>query len=236
MADTLEVSAFRLDVGRLWTHFILLLLTLSICFWFVSVRFEGGLVHALTIVLGYLSLVYMVVTLAIGPLKLLRKRRNPVNINLRRDIGIWAAITGCVHVVLGFQVHLGGDILLYFFRRTGSGGYGPQLNLFGLSNYVGLAGTILLVALLVLSNDISLRKLRGPKWKLLQRSNYVVFGLVVLHMLGYQSVIAREAAIRDFSYIVVLAALLVQALGIALYRARNRKRLRPEIETSESPL
>jgi methionine sulfoxide reductase heme-binding subunit len=225
MADTLEVAAFRLDVGRLWTHFILLLITAGICLGLLSVRAEGVAVHSLTIVLGYLSLIYMVITLAVGPLKLLRRRRNPVNINLRRDIGIWAAITGCLHVVLGFQLHMGGNILLYFFRQTDAGGYAPQLNLFGLSNYVGLIATLLLLALLLLSNDISLRKLRGPRWKLVQRSNYVLFGLSVLHMVGYQSVLAREPVIRDFSYVVVLAALLVQALGIALYRVHESRRL-----------
>jgi len=222
MADTLEVAAVRLDIGRLWTHFILFLLTLCACLFFISIRFEGGPTHGLTVVLGYLSLVYMVVTLAIGPLKLLWKRRNPVNINLRRDFGIWTAITGCIHVYFGFQVHLGGQILLYFFMP---GGLVPQLNLFGFSNYVGLIATILLVGLLVLSNEMSLRKLRGPRWKLLQRSNYLLFAFVVLHMLGYQSVIARDHVVRDFSYIVVLVALLVQAVGIALYRWRDRARI-----------
>ena len=224
MSNTLEVATFRLDIGRLWTHFILLCFTISVCLYFFSVRFEGGFIHLLTVLLGYLSLVYTVITLAIGPVKLLWKRRNPVNINLRRDVGIWAAITGCLHVYFGLETRFGGLLWPYFFTRTSSGTYLPQLNLFGLSNYVGLLATILLVALLVLSNDISLRKLHGPAWKLLQRSNYVLFAFVVLHMLGYQAVLAREQVIRDFSYSIVLVALLAQALGITLYRLHERRR------------
>ena len=46
-----------------------------------------------------MSLCLLCVTLLIGPLNLLRKRLNPVNIELRRDTGIWAGITGCLHVV-----------------------------------------------------------------------------------------------------------------------------------------
>lgn len=231
--DALEVAGFRLDIGRLWTHWLLLLLTVAGCLFIFALSPGVGAVHGLTIALGYLSLLYMVVTLAIGPLKLLRRRRNPMNIHLRRDVGIWAGITGCLHVFFGFQVHLGGQILLYFFEP---GGLVPQLNLFGLSNYLGLVATILLVGLLVLSNDISLRKLRGPKWKVLQRFNYALFGLVVLHMLGYQAVIARDTIIRDFSYILVLIALVAQGMGLGLYRANRSRKPRPAEPVRQSAI
>lgn len=187
-------------------------------------RPELGSVHGLTIILGYLSLVFLAVTLVIGPLKLLRQRRNPVNINLRRDTGIWAAITGCLHVYFGFQVHLGGQIFLYFFRPTSRGGFVPLTNLFGASNYVGAVATFVLVLLLVLSNDASLRKLKGPGWKLLQRFNYGLFALVVAHTLGYQAVIAREAPVREASYVVMVAVLAAQAAGVALYLRRGRRK------------
>lgn len=227
MPDIIEVAAFHLDVRRLWTHFILFLFTACVCLYFLSIRLEGGFIHLLTIVLGYLSLLYIVVTLAIGPLNLLVRRRNPVSIALRRDTGIWAAITGCLHVYFGLQTRFGGLLWPFFFTRTSSGFYLPQLSLFGLSNYAGLLATLLLIALLVLSNDITLRRMRGPLWKVLQRSNYVLFAFAVLHMLGYQAVLSREPVIRDFSYAVVLVALIAQALGITLYRLhRSRARSR----------
>ena len=49
-----------------------------------------------TILLGYLSLILLFLSLLIGPLNLLRLRRNPVNLFLRRDISILAAITPTV--------------------------------------------------------------------------------------------------------------------------------------------
>lgn len=210
----------HLNAGRVSTHAILAALTVGVCLAMFAWRTELGSVHGLTIILGYLSLVYMVVTLVIGPFKLLKQRRNPVNINIRRDVGIWAAITGCLHVYFGFQIHLGGQIVLYFFRRTDLGAYVPLTNLFGASNYVGLVATFVLVLLLLLSNDFSLRKLKSPGWKLLQRLNYGLFVLVVAHMLGYQSVIVREAAIRNASYVVVIIAVIAQVVGVAIFAAR----------------
>jgi DMSO/TMAO reductase YedYZ heme-binding membrane subunit len=61
---------------------------------------RGKPIEFLIIAWGYLSLLLICIALLIGPLNLLRMRRNPVNLDLRRDVGIWAAITGCVHILL----------------------------------------------------------------------------------------------------------------------------------------
>jgi sulfoxide reductase heme-binding subunit YedZ len=146
-------------------------------------------VRVLTVGLGYVGLLFIIFTLLVGPYKLLWQRRNPVNINLRRDIGIWAGLTGAAHVVVGFQVHQRGRILRYFFNKDGE----FLTNLFGASNVAGLFATLLIILLLLLSNDISLKQLKGPRWKFLQRFNYVLFVLVVAHTFGYQMEINREA-------------------------------------------
>src|SRR5215213_3216596 len=149
---------------------------------------NGEFVYLATIAFGYEALALLVVTLVIGPLKMLWQRRNPMSIDLRRDVGIWAGVTGCAHVVCGLMLHERGQILNYFFMRDPRGGLRPLLNLFGVSNDIGLIATLILIALLVTSNNLSLRKLKGKRWKLLQRLNYVLFVLVVLHTFGYQIV------------------------------------------------
>src|SRR4051794_36339235 len=102
--------------------------TLCVC-GLALLYFPGAPIHILTIILGYLALALLAVTLAIGPLAVGRRGRTPVNIDLRRDVGIWAGLTGLAHAVLGLQIHMGGQVLLYFFQQR-DGRYVPLLNLF----------------------------------------------------------------------------------------------------------
>lgn len=177
-------------------------------------------VRVLAIASGYLALFYLVVTLLIGPIQLFRKKqkRNPVNINLRRDIGIWTALIGIVHVISGFQVHLQGQILLYFFYDTAD--YLPRFNLFGTSNYLGLLATVVLLTLLVLSNDLTLRRLKARRWKNLQRLNYGLIILVVAHTIGYESLVNQGFRVQSFTLVLILLVLAFQVFGYFLTRER----------------
>ena len=156
-------------------------------------------------------------------IKLLAQRRNPVNINLRRDTGIWAGITGTLHVIFGFQVHMGGDIVLYFFERTHHG-LKLALNLFGFSNDVGAVATPILVGLLLLSNDLSVRWLRGPLWKWLQRSNYVLIVLALAHTFGYQINVEREWIMPAATILLTALVLLAQLVGVVIFLSRRKGR------------
>lgn len=208
------------DRSRQLTHVFLALFTLAGCYLTYRLKPELRWFHVLTIALGYISLLLIFFTLIVGPFKLLAQRRNPVNINLRRDTGIWAGITGTLHVLLGFQVHLGGDIVLYFFERTHHG-LKLALNLFGFSNDVGALATPILVALLLLSNDLSLRWLRGPLWKWLQRSNYILIVLVLAHTLGYQITVEREWIMPAATILLTLLVLAAQLIGVVISLARQ---------------
>ena len=175
----------------------------------------------LTLGLGYLSLLLVALTLAIGPLALLTRDRNPPNLDLRRDFGIWAAVTGLLHAVFGLQLHMSGDWLRYFFERTG---HGLRLltSLFGLSNHLGLVATFLLILLLALSNDASLRRLSGQTWKRLQQSNYALAALILGHTLTSQVLTKRSASLRIVVAGLALVTLAAQAAGIVRYRRRNK--------------
>lgn len=203
---------------RVATHIAMAVVTAIGCWLTFLIKPDLDLVHGLTIGLAYVALLQLAGTLLIGPWQMLRRQgRNPVNINLRRDIGIWAGITGLAHVVFGFQVHMQGNILHYFFRPDS---WMPQINPFGAANYLGLAATLILLALLVLSNDLSLRKLKGRRWKAIQRFNYGLFGLVVLHTFGYQVAVQRMWLLPVASIALTAVVLGAQALGYRFYEMK----------------
>jgi methionine sulfoxide reductase heme-binding subunit len=178
--------------------------------------------YLLVVSCGYLSLLYIGVTLCIGAIKLLSQRRVPVNVDLRRDIGIWAGITGLIHVVFAFRSRYGGDLLPYFFETDG---LRPLLNRFGLANYFGLAATIVLILLLVISNDWSLRKLKGKRWKALQRLNYLLVALALLHTFMYQGLELRSNIFTNVTLSLTLIVLVIQTVGFVLYRSQSERRV-----------
>lgn len=205
-----------------WITHVLLASSISVLYILVTRLFpDGKQGEILLIGLGYLSLLLIGITLLIGPLNLLRQRRNPVNLDLRRDIGIWAGITGCLHVLLVLRGSLRDNRILLYFLRQGCCGYTPLLSIYGLSNDVGLFATLFLLLLLALSNTFSLRLLKGKRWKWLQRSTYLLALLALAHTFGFQYL-----NLRGFLWIVVLfglsgVVLICQGWGIALMLVRR---------------
>ena len=161
------------------------------------------------------ALVLLGATLFLGPANVLLRRPNPVSTDLRRDIGIWSALIGVAHTVVGLQVHFVGRMWLYFIQPLEERGRFPlRLEAFGFANYTGLLATALLVFLLALSNDLSLRRLGRSRWKAFQRLNYALFSLVVLHALLYQTIERRP-----WPYVSSGILLIVGILGVQLIAA-----------------
>jgi sulfoxide reductase heme-binding subunit YedZ len=217
------LAILNIGLKRWVTHIVLALLSVLGCVVTAQLKPEWSVNFVVTVGLGYLSLALMVFVLLIGPWQLFRngeRRRNPVNIDLRRDAGIWAGLTGVTHVVFGFTLHLGGDILRYL-SPSGGAGFRDWFFFFGFSNWTGLIGTVILIVLLLISNDFSLSKLKGPRWKLIQQSNYILMALVVLHTFGYQITINRERIMTVSVIVLVLVVMLLQVIGFSLYRRRR---------------
>lgn len=190
----------------------------------IARRFPPGKQGELLLIfLGYLSLFLVGITLLIGPFNLLRQRRNPVNIDLRRDIGIWAGITGCLHVLLAVQGRLRDNQILFYFLRRTSAGYAPLFTVYGFSNDTGLLATLLLLLLLALSNTLTLRVLKGKRWKWLQRSTYLLTLLALIHTFGYQYLNLRGPLWIDAVGGLCLVVLFCQGCGIALMLIRRRR-------------
>jgi sulfoxide reductase heme-binding subunit YedZ len=172
-----------------------------------------------TVATGYIALALLALTLLIGPANLLLRRRNPISNYLSRDVGTWAAIASVVHVIFGLHVHGGGrirDFLNYFVAPDGS----LWTNSFGLANWTGLAALVIVVGLLAISSDAALRKLKARPWKRLQRLNYGLFVLVILHAVFYGAVLRLTSPYTLFLGLSVVAVFVGQAVGIWLWRQR----------------
>lgn len=207
---------------RIVRHFVLLL---AVCA--TGAAFYWGLDSAspitrLSLASAYAGLFLLALTLMIGPWNKLRGRANPVSSYLRRDIGIWAGIAGVVHIILGLQVHMDGKFWLYFLPPPDATYRFPlRIDPFGLTNYAGLAAGLMLLMLLALSNNASLRALGGRRWKALQRWNYAVAGLVAAHGAVYQLLEKRALGFVAAFAVVALLALALQFAGFRMRPIRE---------------
>ncbi len=167
--------------------------------------------HRLSMATAYAGLIFLAVSLWLGPWNILRRRPNPVSFDLRRDVGIWAGILAIFHTFIGLTVHLRGRMWMYFLKRIHP--IQLQNTEFGLANYAGLGAALLFLMLLAISNDASLRTLKTLRWKSLQRGTYVAFVLTAAHGIAYQLVEKRHIPwVLIFSG-TVTAVLVVQILG-----------------------
>lgn len=182
----------------------------------------------LTIATAYVGLALLGTTLLLGPLNVLRGRPNPVSTDRRRDIGIWAAILALVHTVVGLQIHMGGNMWSYFFyppERPSR--FGVRIDPFGVANHTGLVLTLIMVLLLALSNDRSLRWLGRQRWKAIHRSIYVGFVLLVPHGALYLLLERRFTSKRGLALMAAFAAAIL-VVGVVQRRGFRRMRERAQ--------
>ena len=171
---------------------------------------------------AYVGLLYLAATLATGPINLLWRRANPVSTDLRRDLGIWCGLISLAHVVVGLQVHMK-SMWLYFVKEiTGPKAWTLRDDLFGFANYTGLIATGVVLILLALSNNLSMRWLGATRWKNLQRWNYVFLLLTALHGALYQVIEKRNAGWRTVFWAMLTLTVIVQTVGI-VRRLRTTK-------------
>jgi sulfoxide reductase heme-binding subunit YedZ len=176
----------------------------------------------LTTATGYVALVLLALTLLIGPANLLLRRRNPVSSYLRRDVGALTALFSAGHVVVSLEVHGSGQIrdFLHFFVTNGS----PLTNSFGWGNWTGLAALVIVAGLLALSSDAVLRKLKAKNWKRLQRLNYVLFALVIVHAFFYGALLRETSPYTILLGLIVIAVVAGQLVGVWLFRRKYARK------------
>jgi sulfoxide reductase heme-binding subunit YedZ len=161
---------------------------------------------------GYISLVILAVSLIIGSLNLLLKYINPISTYLRRDIGISGGILAVVHSITGLFVHLRGKMWLYFLNDAKH----VRLDNFGLANYAGLISALIIILLLITSNDYLLKMLNPQKWKNVQRLSYLMFILIAIHCFFYR--IGKDNLNMFFWFYIPLftTVLILQIVGVYL--------------------
>jgi sulfoxide reductase heme-binding subunit YedZ len=183
------MSSMRLPRRLLKHHLPLSIFVLALTYILYVTRPFPQVITRLAFSSAYPALILLCVTLLLGPWKLLVGERIAASFDLRRDIGIWAGITGLFHTGVGQFVHMAGRFWLYYIYENWQQKHLQPFrhDIFGFANDTGLLATLVLLALLATSNDISLRKLGTPGWKSLQRWNYACFALTAAHTFAYQT-------------------------------------------------
>lgn len=177
----------------------------------------------LSLVTSYAALLLLAITLTLGAQRILTERANPVSNDLRRDTGIWCAVFSLIHVGFGLNVHLQ-SWTQYFFDDKGK----LLTDAFGLTNYLGVVAALIVVVLLITSNDVSLKYFGLARWKSIQRWNYVFVFLVIAHGFIYQFVEKRLIPYAIILGVITLMILLAQLAGF------NKKRREVKTNKTES--
>lgn len=172
------------------------------------------LTFRLSLTTAYISVILLAVTLTYGVWNIFRHHVNPVSSDLRRDIGIWCAVFCLIHTLLGFNIHLK-YWTQYFIDNSGN----FLTDLFGVANYLGVLAILIVIMLLLTSNDFSLRILGRNRWKAFQRWNYVFAMLAILHGFAYQVV---EKRIIPFSFVFGVVGLWMAFLQLAGFLMSRR--------------
>ena len=169
---------------------------------------------------GYIALGLLALTLLIGPANLLLRRRTPVSNYLSRDVGTWAAIFSVVHLVVALEHANGSGMTASFLQFFVAPNGGLLTNSFGLGNWTGLVALVIVLGLLAISNDFALRKLKAGPWKQLQRLNYALFALVILHAFFYGALLRMTSPFTQLLGLSVIAVFVAQTVGIWLWRRK----------------
>ncbi|MGG4442959.1 ferric reductase-like transmembrane domain-containing protein [Brevibacillus fortis] len=226
---------------RLVTHVGILSLILLGASWMWTDFSSFPATETWSMILGYLSFILIGFTLLIGPLQSwLPAHWMAISLSIRRDIGIWAGLTGLLHVILVLVLFEGeprlmiihenhsekaaGWLGLFFFASSDPTIWpSPNWTLTGVANYLGLLALFILLALWLTSSARAEEWLGGSSWKRLHLANPWLFIIVLFHGLIYIQSIKGEP--HTFSDMLVFAAIIWMVRSIAfIRRAFFRKR------------
>ncbi len=102
----------------LYHHLPLAVASAACCLLVFALVKSKYLPFRLSMATAYTGALLLSVTLVLGVLKVLRGETSPVSTDWRRDVGIWAALFGLGHLVIGLQVHSPGRMWTYFVYPT----------------------------------------------------------------------------------------------------------------------
>lgn len=220
------INKWKRNKRRLIRHYLPFSIVAGLIIAAFLAYFPGeSLVQKWSMGTAYAGLVLLGFTLLVGAVNILRSRPNPISHDLTRDAGIMATIVSLVHVGVGLFVHLGNPLYYFIFPPDEARLIPLRYDPFGLTNWVGLAGTLILILLFATSNDYSLRKLGKTRWKTLQRSNYILFGFVALHGIVYQLLEKRTVPFIILLLIMIGVVTILQLAGFRLRRLEKARKM-----------
>lgn len=203
--------------SRALRHGLLLLITggLGVGAWLTAGN-PATAVDRTSLLTAWLCFGLFVSALALGPWQALRTGQPVINNLLRRDLGIWAALTGLAHLVVATEEVMQPAYFSTYFAVPAGAPLTGWAGWIGRSSIVGgyVIGLIFLV-LLGLSNNLSVRRLGSGRWKRLQGLSSVAFLLTAAHGAVFQ-VIERRTGVW-------LATLVVMSIALLALRRRARR-------------
>ena len=213
---------WRRRIGR---HLLLAGATIVLVAAGVMLLAPKDVIWRISITSGWIGAVLLAATLVLGPLNVIRGRPNPVSFDLRRDLGIWAAILATIHTGVGLFVHLRGRPLRYFVWDRPSAHLVPlRYDALGVANWIGLGSLLVFLLLGAISNDVSVRRLGPRRWKQIQRWSYVGAVAMVLHGLVYQLALEKRTAAMVLAFVLlILGTTIAQVVGFGRMRDFERR-------------
>jgi len=201
---------------RYLRHLVLLKLVLLSLTAAALVGQMQGLLERMSLWSGWLCVLLFAATLMVGPWTLHGNVKPATNILLRRDLGIWAAVTGLIHFALGTAFSMNPEYISRFVVDELG-----QSRFFWGSIWGTVAGLLVLI-LLVISNNRLLAKLGAVWWKRLQRLAYPAFLITVIHGVYFQLLEQRSYYLYASLALLVLVAS-AQLFGMWRYRQLRRQ-------------
>ncbi len=198
---------------RYFRQFVLLKLTLLTLTAAALAGQMSGLLERMSLWSAWLSLLLFVATLAIGPWRLWSGAEPVTNDLLRRDLGIWTALTALIHFALGTAFSMNQVYMSRFVSNVSDDGW------FFWGSIWGFVTGLLCLLLLLISNNISIQRLGLTWWKRLQRMAYVTFALTAVHGIYFQLLERRSYFLVALACLVALV-IVAQCTGVWLYRRR----------------
>ena len=191
--------------------------------------------NSLNLGIAYASLALLGLALAIGPLARFSARTFGRLVELRREVGVVGGLLALAHVVLSVRIHVNWRWPLFFFNLDRNRIVEVNYRVDGIANWLGLAPVLLLLPILLSSNDPAERFLGAPGWKWLQSHTYTLFALAAFHTSIFLQAAARgKTRPADFwpiFWLTVGGTLLLQTLAFAVTIARRRARARRSVTT-----
>jgi len=201
-------------VKRYLRHLVLLKITLLSITAAALIGQMDGVLERMSLVSAWLCLVFFCGTLLIGPKTMLSGKPVPVNILLRRDLGIWTALTGITHFWLGTAFSMNQDYMGRFVSDELTESW------FFWGSIWGFVTGLLCLILLLASNNKFLRRVGATWWKRVQRLAYPTFVLTVVHGVYFQLLENRGWFLWGM---LALAVIVLAGQGIGVIQFRKQK-------------